>query len=242
MLRLILCFALAVVMQNNCAREQIKLMNRANNATATPMSEREEKKMDEREKLAKQLEKNDPQAATIVRSQEAKLEAVPTAFLRGGKIYRVEQFAPTRPVILFIGTDENDIAKVLSGDAEAFTAFAERAGLTLERRELRIDYLTAFLEMTKSSDERLVILQSVGDIKPRPNLSDEQQKRFAEFQDKFEKTIVPPKVTDAIPYQAVFFAIKGQNLVRLDLTLQPDGKVETKESVLESNLLIPYSL
>ena len=263
MINSILCFALLLFLQNGCGKAEIKNSNQTN-ATAQnsqmvsvnsvqnkemlltqekkKVDEIVEEKADDKELLARRVEKIDTNSASVIRSADSKIEQLSTPFFRVGKIYRVSKFLPTRPLVIFIGVDDKDFTVVLNANREGYFELAEKAGLLLERRDVRLDYIRTYLETVESKDKRLQILQSVSDIKERPNLDEAEQKEFAEFQAKYEKTIQPPQINESIPYKAIFFVVKGQDLVRLDITLMPDGKITPEETVLEKNLLIPYAL
>ena len=112
--------------------------------------------------------------------------------------------------------------------------------MTLDTDELRKAYILNFLEVTRSQDERLQILESVTDIKPRPNLDEKQKDEFVKFQEKFASVIKPPKQNEAGVYEV--FVIKEQDLVRFDLTIESNGLIKKQETVLERDILIPYAL
>lgn len=201
----------------------------------------QEKKRMDKETLAKRIEPTDADAAQIIRAADAKLEQLPAQFMLRGALYRVEKFAKTRPIILHVGCGETNQCVLLGGDETGFFDFASQNGLDLTRKEARISYALTFL-MLMHPAERLQILNSVGDIKPRPNLNEEQQQQFKAFQEKFAGIVTAPNVLDVPPFHATVFAVKGQNLVKIELTISPDGKITTAETVLEKDLLIPYAL
>jgi len=202
----------------------------------------ENKTVDDKENLAQRLEKVDVDSANIIRNADSKLKQLSTPFFRVGKIYRVSQSLTTRPLVIFIGIDEKDFAAVLNANPDGYFELAKKSELVLETRDLKLDYAKTFLETVESKNKRLLILQNVKDIKERPNLDETKKKEFVAFQSKYEKIIVPPYVNDSIPYEATFFVVKKQDLVRLDLYVSADGKIEIKDTVLEKNILIPYAL
>ena len=197
----------------------------------------------EKEVLAGRIEATDAPTAAIVRDEQAVIDQLSATFLRGGAIYRVEKFAPTRPIMLYIGcSGEKDNCTVLNADEKAFYELAGRAGLLLDDRARQIAYAEAFLKIVFSPVDRLQILNSIKDLKERPNMEEADKKRYAEILKQYQKIVVAPSATGGTASVCTFFAVKNQDLVRLDLTVMPDGKIKTKESVLESNLPIPYAL
>lgn len=203
-------------------------------AAATPKSE---KKMD-KQQLAKRVEPIDSAVSAIILDEKSQLQQINAPFLKNGVIHKVSKFAPTRRIEIFIGTVEPDFTSLI-GDAKKYFEFIRKSGLIDSSDELRVAYLVNFLEITNSG-KRLQILNSVDEIKQRPNLNDAQKNQFEEFRKKFSTIIAPPKRADDGSYAV--FAIKGQDLVKFNLTIKEDKSVEKKETVLEANLLIPYSL
>lgn len=59
-------------------------------------------------------------------------------------------------------------------------------------------------------------------------------------QRKFKEVIKAPECVDK---KCLFFVVKGQDLFELELLIHEDGKIQVvKETLLESDLLIPYAL
>lgn len=201
---------------------------------ATPKREKMDKQI-----LAKRVEPIDPAVSQIISDKTSQIQQLSAPFLKNGVISKVSKFAPTRPIIVYIGTVEPDFTSIISSDPEKYFEFIRRAGLIESNNEARTAYLLNFLEVTNSG-KRLQILNSVDEIKQRPNLNDEQKAQFNEFHEKFRTIITAPKQSADGSY--VVFAVKGQDLVQLNLTIKEDKSIERKDTVLEKNLLIPYSL
>ena len=202
------------------------------------VSQNREIKMD-KETLAKRVESLDPTVSEIIKAENSQIQEVAAAFLRDGKIYKVSKFAPTRPIIIFVGVVGEETTYLI-GDVEKYFDFVKKAEVLLSSEELRKNYLLNFLEVTESQNERLQILESITEIKPRPNLKDAQKQKFEDFQDKYKLTVQPPKSYENGIFK--IFAVKGQNLIRFDMAILQDGVIEKKETVLESDILIPYAL
>ncbi|MGB7069386.1 MAG: hypothetical protein WBD22_07810 [Pyrinomonadaceae bacterium] len=247
MVRLLLTFGLVFAMQQGCESSQKErptanasvLTNEEHKPLASPTKER--MIVDEKEELAKKVEKIDADTAAVIRSENSKLTTLPTPFYRSGKIYRVEKFAPTRPIIRYIGVGDDDFTTILNANEKGFFELADKAGISIEPREARAEYLKTFLETVVAGNKRLQIVGSVKEIKPRPNLDDAKNEELKQFYRKYEKTVVPVKCSDAMPSSCVVFAVKGQDLVRIDAKISFAGQVEMKVTILESNLLIPYA-
>jgi hypothetical protein len=231
------CDSKANISQNNLGNLETNISQGLTKSPPKNIQNRD-KKMD-KETLAKRVEPLDETVSQIIRAENATIQEVTTPFLRDGKIFKVSKFAPTRPIIIFIGIVGDDFTYLI-GDEKKYFEFVKKSGVTLNSDELRKDYLLNFLEVTKAETERFQILESVADIKPRPNLNDDQKRQFAEFQEKYKSIIQPLKQGEEKTYK--IFAVKEQNLIQVDLTIKQDDTIEEHETVLESNLLIPYSI
>lgn len=148
----------------------------------------------------------------------------------------------TRPIVFTIGSAGSGFTVFLASNPEGYIELAQKAGLRLDSSEMRLAYLTTFLETTRSFAHRFQILKSVNEIQPRPNLSEPDTHRFRELLDKYRSVIRPPQISDRIPWECVVFALRRQNLVRIELKLTADGRIQANEMILEENVPIPYTL
>lgn len=230
------CDGEANVAQNNMAKPATTVSPTPNRSPG--FLEKTEKKMD-KETLVKRVEPLDETASRIIGAESSQIQETDSSFLRDGKIYKVSKFAPTRRIIIYVGIIGTDYTALI-GDEKKYFEFAKKAKVVLANDELRKAYVLNFLEVTKSGGKRLQILESIGDIKARPNLTENQKQAFAEFEKKYESVIKPPKQSGEATYKV--FAVYNQNLVQLELTVMPDGRIETKETILERNLPIPYAI
>lgn len=227
---------------NNNLPNQNKVVEKAISPTPkvldTPV-EKKDKKMD-KETLAKRVEPVDADVSRMIIDQKSQIKTVDTPFLKEGNIYLVSKFVPTRRIEIYIGVVGADFTQLIGGDEEKFYKFIQKAGLVLTNSELRLEYILNYLEITKSGGKRFQIVESVDEIKERPNLTDEQKQKFAEFQNKYRSIIQPPKQSSMDAFR--IFVIKDQDLVEYVITITEDNKIEKKETVLEKDLLIPYAL
>lgn len=239
-----------LLMQNDCRTAETKTIEKkdekliSQNQSIIKVSPTQEEKQvsDNREILAKRVEGVDAETAQAIRDPKTEITKISTPFFPEGRILQASSFAPTHPIISYIGIDDKNFTVILNANAEGFFELAEKAHVTVEKKDVRLEYCKVFLETVLAPDKRLQVLKSVNDIEKRPNLSEAEEKQFEEFKEKYQKIITAPQISDAVPSKAVFFVIKKQDLVRLDLTVLLDGKIEVQEKVLEKELLIPYSL
>lgn len=239
------CDSKANIERNNSAQPAINNSSKSEiNASPTPKTSpaaarNKEKKMDKKT-LAERVRPLDATVSQMIEAENSQLQELDTPFLRDGKIIRVSKFAPTRTIMIYVGIVGEDFTSLIGGDEEKYLEFAQKSGVNLNNDEMRKAYLLNFLEITKPGGERLQILESVSEIKPRPNLKDEQKEEFANFQEKYKSIVKSPKQNEAGKYEV--FAVKEQDLVRFDLTIAPNGSIKKDEKILEKDLLIPYAM
>lgn len=235
-MKLLIYLSLAIIFQPSCNKVEL---NSTNLITPISTPKQEKKNVMEKEVLAKNFEAIDENTAKIIRDTQTNIKEIPVSFLQNGEIIVAEKFAPSNLIQIYIGKSDDDVF-LIGGDAEKYYQFIEKAKLSLNNSENRIAYLKNFLQITEAGKGRFQILDSIDEIKMRPNLSDENKQKFAQFQEKFKSVIVAPKETSDFKY--AIFAIIGQNLVKLNLSIKPDNKIERTDEILEKDLLIPYSL
>ncbi len=235
-MKLFIYLTLALCFQQNCNTVQL---NSPNQIKPTPTPKQEKKNVMDKESLAKKIESIDANTATIIRDANTKIEQISTSFLQSGEIFVATKFAPSRLIQIYIGKND-DAVFLIGGNAEKYFEFIEKAKLSLNNSETRIAYLNNFLQITEAGKGRFQILESIADIKIRPNLSDENKQKFVAFQAKFKSIITPIKEIGDNKF-AVFIIIR-QDLVKLELSIKSDNKIERKDEILEKDLLIPYAL
>jgi hypothetical protein len=191
------------------------------------------------ERLVEKLLKSGEESTAKLIEKDTKTELLDTSFLTDGKIYRVTKFHLTRPLILYIGVDSKETAYYLNGNKSKFLKFISKSNLKLNKKETIIEYVKLYLKIVISPNKRFEVLESINDLKQRPNLSEENKKKFADFQEKFRSLIKSAECQDK---NCVLFAVKNQDLVKLELQIDDSGNVNIKETTLEKNLLIPYAL
>lgn len=247
MIRSVLILTVVLALQANCEKpsEETKGSVNINSAVVktqpTTKADQEKPKVsDEKELLAKRFEQKDPDTAAIIRAPETKIDRIPTPFLKNGRIYKVSRFAPTRPINIFVGVDDKDLAIKLNANEVGYFELADKAGLNISNGESRIAYVLVFLETVVKKNNRLEVIDSIGQVKERPNLDAEKQKEFQAFVKQFESIVKPPKSIESGIVE--LYAVKGQDLVKMSASVSVGGKIDIKETILEKDLLIPYAM
>ncbi len=227
------------MMQHGCTK--VTTTQKGNNHQGEQVTEKKTVN-DKKENLAKRFEVSDPETAGLIRDNETEVTVVPTSFLRNGEVFLLNKFAKTRPVMVYVGIAGETFSVMLSGNPEGFSRFLASAKSEFVSRDQQIEVARGFLEWTRSSDERLEIVERVQAISPRPNLNDIQKKAFEEFREKYSKIVVSPNCTGDDPIECSLYAVHEQDLVKIGLRIFQNGKVERSETVVEKDLLIPYAL
>lgn len=238
MFKLTAWFAVGLALQHGCTQVATTQQGKKQPERVT------ERKMasENKESLAKRFEGTDPDTAVLIRDNGTEVTAVPAPFLHGGEVFLLKKFAKTRPIMLYIGLAGESVSVVLSGNPDAFIRLLAAAKADLSTRDAGVQAARAYLEWTRSSDERLKVVDSVQQIEPRPNLDENQLKAFEEFREKYAKVIEPPRCSGDNPVECDLYAVHSQDLVKIHLQIFADGRVKRTENVLEKNILIPYAL
>lgn len=213
---------------------------RGTQAGATDQRQKDEA-MVNRADLAKRAEETSRQVADLVRRPETEVHQVATPFLVRGSIHHVASRPPLRPMVFTVGTADSDFTVLLGKNPKGFLALASRAGVRLETEPNRISYVTTYLETTCDLTSGFQILRGFDDIrllnKPKP----EERKRYDELRQKYANVIRPPQTSDQDPWTVNLFAVRRRNLVAIRARVQPDGKIDADEKVLEEAIPVPYT-
>jgi len=195
--------------------------------------------MPNKNELAARLRSADPPASDFVGARESQLGFVATPFFARGGIARVQRSLPHEPVALYVGW-AGHYTKVLTGSPESFPVLAKHAALSLSRAAQRIGYVRAYFQSTRPIAKRFTILDRVGDIRPRPGLTAEEQARFDEIRRARAAAVKPIALSDEPPWRGSLYALVGQDLVRIDFDFGEDGRIAATDELIEADLPIAY--
>jgi hypothetical protein len=195
-------------------------------------------KMLDKQSLARRIEPHAKETADLIWDANTTIEQFSTPFFADGTVYRVINRAPHHPIWFTVGCAGQDYNVMLPMNPNGFMELATKAGLDLRGDGNRLAYLSVFLESTQDVRRRFQILNGVSDIQIISKATDEEKARYQALVDKYRSVIRPPKFADADPSRAVVFALIGQALVEIRLTLSNTGKVDRSDKVLEDTLPI----
>jgi hypothetical protein len=141
----------------------------------------------------------------------------------------------------FVGWSGKEFVNFLSGNPDAFVKLATSAKVGLSTNELRIAFARTMLDTTANLNFRFHLLTSSQEIPERPGSTSEEVARIVAVRAAYAKTINGPAIQAlGAGWRVTFHALVGQDLVRLDVDVQPDGRASIAKSVLEKELAMPY--
>ena len=195
----------------------------------------------EKTELAGRVSPVSAEAADFIRRPSTTVERLPTTFFAKGAIYRVTFLTPSGPRAFTVGYANGEPPVFLQMNPAAFFSLAEKARPSLGSPDAKIAYATTFLEATRDFRHRFQILQNAADIELIQHPTPEEQERYRELQNKYKLIIHPPHVSETSSSDVVIFALVGQNLLQIKLTLAADGQWKRADQILEENLPIGYA-
>lgn len=195
-----------------------------------------------KEDLAQVFSKTDPSMASFFRMDGVVAEALPTPFLQRGGIARVVNRGTRVVRPTYVGFAENGFAEFLPGHRDAFARLIAKAGLNIGTDELRAALVQTFLETTAKQPSRFFLLVSADQIKPRPNLTADEQAAFTDLIAKYRNVITAPSVQSAGggKWSTVRYALVDRDLVEFDVSIDSIGTLGVTDTVREKDLPIPY--
>jgi hypothetical protein len=199
-------------------------------------------KMINKEALASRIEHLQPNLGAILRSATTRIEQIDTPFFEKGAIYRVVHIGPHHPLVFTVGCAERDFTVLLPANPEAFAQLAAKSALQLDSDKSRVSYAIVFLESTRNFDRRFQILRRFDDIELIAKASEQEKQRYEQLRSSYGSVIRPPTIASQDgKWTIAVIALKGQDLVRMEVKLDANGNVTLAESTLEKNLPISYA-
>lgn len=190
----------------------------------------------DREAAAAAVESEYPRYAGLLRDDSTSIAKREAPMLRDGVIYRVEHAGPHHPVLFFLGVTPGG-TEVLTNDLEAFERFAKASGVSLETEKDVLDYVLAFLEVTRDTSTLVYRIDSVDQIRFRPTSTDEERRAQDEFVEENRNVIAAPAVSSMGDSSRVeFFVVSGPRVQRNTFDVSPDGTIEPSFEVIAEDL------
>jgi hypothetical protein len=198
---------------------------------------------DIREELSRALKPVDEQYARLAGDGRTEATVVPTMFLRRHRIYRVEYFAPSKPVLFYVGFAQGELAYLLTARVENYVRMGKADGVTIRSPEVAANFAAVFLEVTRSMSDLFYVVNAVGDLRWRPNLTAGQDQAKASFIQHYSSVIQPPSArAQGQSYAVTVYAVREQALERHRLIVRTEGDISDEVKVSEQDLPLVYGL
>lgn len=173
--------------------------------------------------------------------QSTSIELYAAPFLKHYRIYRVIYFGKHHPDLFYVGFAPGSHAYLLTSHAENYIALAREDGVVIDSPETAINYVTVFVEVTRSMSSLSYLVNSVDEVKFRPNLTDEQEKIKTAFIEKYRSVITSPTATrTASGYAVTAYVVHEQALQEHRFNVSSDGDIQDQMDVVEHDLPLVY--
>jgi hypothetical protein len=186
--------------------------------------------------INKLVESIDPSFAQAMKANPSKVTPLPSTFFAHGRLYHIAVNGPYGPQLMTLGVVDPDIAISLGSNPKGFFQLAGRAGLLMDTQHRRDSYVGTFLDTTKDLAKRTQFLNSLPPLRKNMQPTQKELVRYQELKAKYGPLIKPLSLTTTQPWKGEAYALVIWDLVKYEVTLQPDGKVAVNTTVLEKNM------
>ena len=185
----------------------------------------------------------DKHYAGLVADSMTDVESYPTSFLKHYQIYKIENSNPSKPIVFYVGFAPNKPIYLLTDSSENYAKLIQADGSVVDKSNTAIDYVTAYLEVTRSMSRLFYIVRSSQDINFRPNLNDKEEKLKAAFLEKYQSIVAPPTAEQTNGYYVVtLYSIEEQSLKCYSITVNQQGNLKIEITTLKDGLPLVYGL
>jgi hypothetical protein len=179
--------------------------------------------------------------AELVARERTTLAPLPTPFLGGGQILRVDGTAPHFPRF-YVGLAAGRVF-ALSRDPAAFNRLMSSATVRVDGPDAATRLARTYLEATRDTRTLGYVVGGTRDIVFRPRLSGAEAARRDRIVAAYRSVIAPPKATPAAGgFTVVACTVNDRELRRHTLTVAAGGAVRDKVAVLVRDIPAPYTL
>jgi hypothetical protein len=196
-----------------------------------------------RNELSRALASEDEHYARLAADITTRLDVQTCSFLRLYSIYCVEHFAPSKPILFYVGFAPGRRAYLLTARPDNFVSMCRGDGVVINSSAVATEYAVTYLNATRSMSELFYLVNSVDDVRFRPDLAAEQEEIKAAFASKHRTLIAPPTAeSQGERFVVIAFAVRQQTVERHTLAVSEKGDVEADVTVIEQNLPMVYGL
>lgn len=192
--------------------------------------------------ISKLLKKEHPYYAELIQDSLSSLKAYDLPMFSQHQIYEVLYMGPNKPITFTIAHDSNrKRAYVLTANPDQFTAICQAENLQLTDASEALELVQAQLLLPLMAKERLYILESINDIRFRPNLEEEEAAIKQNVVREFEKVIIgPAPEKNDTGFECTLYVIHDRQLEQREVFVSQSGEINQVVKVLASDLPLPY--
>jgi hypothetical protein len=209
-------------------------------AFAAPKAEKGSRMDSLKQDLSRRFGKVDPAMKSYFEQEAVVAERVPTPFLKDGGIVRIidRGVRVVRP--FYVGHAGEDFAVFLAGNREGFRKLCQQGKFAPGTEADLMVFLRTLLETTSAQPSRFFLLSGVDEIRPRPQLTPDEEASFKQFIDRYRGTVRPPVIRSVgSDWLGVAFGLYDIELRKYEVKLEANGSFDVRETVLEGGLPIP---
>jgi hypothetical protein len=179
--------------------------------------------------------------AERVANAASDVEPYPASFLKHHRIYRIEYHGAFKPDVFYVGFAPGKRAYLLTPYPENYVALARADGVVIDSPETAAAYATVYVEVTRSMSSLTYLVNSVDEMKFRPNLTAEQEEIKRVFIEKQRSVITSPTATrTASGYAVTAYVVHEQALQQHRFNVSSDGDIQGEVRVVEEGLPLVY--
>jgi hypothetical protein len=180
--------------------------------------------------------------ADIVTRGGARLTTLQTPFLGSWRIVQVDYRQGAHPVMFHVAVGDGR-AHLLTGTPEAFGTVTTAAGTRVTDAASAVQLGRTYLETTRPPGKLTYVLDSVDEIKFRPNITGSAAQKRDQILAKYRPVIAAPDVTaEGAGFTVVAYVVQDRALQSRELTITEQGAVEDETTTLVPDLPVPYTL
>jgi len=181
---------------------------------------------DIRKQLTNVLKKIRAEDARLIEQADTDIKIHPASFLKQFKIYEIKHFGEYKPILFYVGYGGGQEVYHLTADAENYERMSKADGVALEGPEAAGEYVATYLEVTRSMSELFYLVNSVGEMRYFPNLSEAEQEVQTDIEAQYGGVVGPPQAEPlGEGYEVTIYAVREQSLERQKIRVGGDGEI-----------------
>ena len=192
--------------------------------------------------ISRSLKKDFPEYARLVMDSMTTLKPYELSVLTQHQVYQVEYLNPHRPVRFNLSYfPKKKQATILTAYPENLEAIFLSEKLQIDTGAEALELVKALLILPLKAKERLYFLNSVDDIRFRPNLEGDDVQKKEEILNTYREAIASPEAEkNDSGFEFTLYLISNTQLEQRDIFVSHNGTINQVVKVLEEDLPLPY--